>query len=72
MIDSGVVQAVTKTPLGATLAADLYSGATTLTVSDTSDFDSINGGWLNVAGHLVQYTAVDDVTGVITLAAALA
>lgn len=67
---SGRVLNVYTDGLGNFLAADLHSGDTTITVQDTSDFDP-DGGTLQVAGQTVEYTAVDDETGVITLAAPL-
>jgi hypothetical protein len=67
--ESGRVQVVFTANVGAPLAADVAAGATVITVDDTSDFDT--DGTLHVAGQTVAYTAVDDDTGQVTLAAAV-
>lgn len=64
---AGTVLNVSAAPLGDVLAADAASGATTLYVTDTSDFDPAEGGFLSINGETIQYTAVDDDAETITL-----
>src|SRR3954464_10375394 len=65
--ESGRVKVVYTANVGAPLAADVASGATAVTVDDTSDFDT--DGTLQVAGQTVGYSAVNDDTGQVTLTA---
>lgn len=69
-LDFGIVANVTVSVLGDELAADVASGATSLTVVDAADF-SEDGGTLTIGTQTVTYTAADDETGVLTLGAPL-
>lgn len=60
---------VSEEIVGTTLSADAASGATTLSVDDVSVFDE--SGWLMVGTQTIQYTAIDDDAGTVTLATAL-
>lgn len=55
---------------GSALDEDAVAAATTLVVADAGDFDE-DGGWLTINGQLVEYTAVDDDEGTISLATGL-
>lgn len=66
----GLVQSVSIVPLGDELATAAVTGATTVTVDNPVDFDP-DGGTLSINGTQYGYTAVDEDTGVITLATGL-
>jgi hypothetical protein len=67
--ESGRVQVVYTANVGAALTADVAAGATVIFIDDTSDFDT--DGTLQIAGQVIAYTAVNDDTGKVTLAAAV-
>ncbi len=75
--DRGTVVEVGVARLGDELAADALAGAVTVTVEDAADFHEDGGtlavGDLTTGGvfEVVDYTAVDDETGVLTLATPL-
>ncbi len=71
-LTSGVILSVSKVTLGSTLAADALTTATTVTVDDTSDFDTELGGTLSIGGAQYVYSAVDNDTGIITFTPGLA
>ena len=71
MTTLGTVASVDAVALGAELAVTAYSGDTTLTVTDSSDFFQ-SGGYLLVGGGAYKFVAVDGVNDIITLAAPLA
>jgi hypothetical protein len=69
--ESGRIVNVTSEPLGSALAADVLSGDATVTVDDANDFDELEGGTLSLGGVQYAYTAVDNDTGILTLAGTL-
>ncbi|HET7689341.1 MAG TPA: hypothetical protein VFK41_03115 [Nocardioidaceae bacterium] len=71
MYEHGRLQEVQIVTFGSELSADTAAGAMTLVVEDAADFDE-NGGSLVINDQVIVYTACDDDTGTLTLAAALA
>lgn len=69
---TGRVAAVNTLPLGSTLAEAAASGATTLVLEDTADFDEAGGTVLLGGEALLTYTAADDEAGEVYLSAPLA
>lgn len=68
--EHGRILSVETKVRGDALDEDALAGATTLVVGDAGDFDE-DGGWLTINGQVVEYTAVDDDEGIITLATGL-
>lgn len=70
----GNITNVLEVYAGSELAADVIAGATTITVTDPVDWSTDGGVFSFVDGTETQitYTTVDDVTGIVTLAAGLA
>lgn len=69
--ESGRIVNVTVESLGDVLAADALTGDSTIVVTDAADFDELEGGTLAAGGSQYAYTAVDNDTGVLTLASTL-
>lgn len=69
-IEHGQVVSVDRRTFGSQIHADTATAETTLTVDDAADFDE-DGGTLVINDQVIAYTAVDDDTGDITLAAGL-
>lgn len=65
--EAGVIEDVYSDPLGGRLAADAAAGDTTITVQDATDFEATGGTFHDAADNQIDYTAVDDETGIITL-----
>lgn len=68
---TGTIASVDVVTLGDNLTVAASIGDTTITVDDTTDFDSETGGTLTLGGVQYGYSAVDDDTGIITLATPL-
>lgn len=66
---TGTIVRVRRDPAGDGLAADAAIGATSLVLGWAIDFDP-EGGTLQVGAEVIAYTAVDDDTDTVTLAAA--
>lgn len=76
MTEPGRITEVSEVLLGTTLAADISSGVTSITVRDYADFNDDGTGTLRLVNptteveEVIAYTSGNDDTGVITLAAA--
>jgi hypothetical protein len=70
-MSAGTVVNVEQVLAGSELAADVAASATTVTAVDPTDFTA-DGGTFLLGAETVTYTAVDEITGVLTLAAPLA
>lgn len=68
---TGVIDTVKTERVGSALSADAASGAGSVFVDDTGDFDGENGGTLSLGGTQYPYVAVNDSTGEITLSGTL-
>lgn len=66
----GVVRDVSQQILGGSLTADAAIGATSLSVSDSSDYD-VNGGTVSIAGTLYTYSNPDFDNDIITISPGL-
>lgn len=68
--EHGRILSVETMQRGSALAADAAAAATSITVDDAGDFDE-DGGWLYIGTQVVEFTACNDDTGVLTLATGL-
>lgn len=68
---TGTIVSVTRSELGDSLRVAAATGDTVLTVGDTSEFDSIAGGQLQVNGAVYDYVAIDEDDETVTLATGL-
>lgn len=69
---TGVIDNVQQVILGSVLSADAASGATVLSVVDTSDFDDREASTINLAGTTYTCLSVDEIANTITLSTGLA